>query len=631
MIFVTREGVRSFCEATGKADCREGSQPLALKLTRGVRCAALSDNSSMCFKVGQGTSARSGFRYSLFAFLVAASVGIGFPLSASAGPRHMVIRVGGPSGPDQPKLAVVAGPRSLKGQRFKVQRVSESKKIVLRGRLGLGKGDHRPWESAFTANLSRVIRPGRYVVIVGRHRSRPWRITRNASTQPIDHMLRFFRINRDGYESSPAHGPSHLNDATVHPDSPIDPGKKLSLTGGWMDAGDMIHFTQTTAFSTALLEAAARLAPANRDNLAAEANVGLRWLMAAHPSPGLFIAQVGDRRDHAVGFRDPAVDDYSRRPGIGSRFAYPEVGGDISGKVATALALGYLRTGDPAMLTGAREWYSAGKSVKRPARPLNEAGYPAYGGSFYESRNWKDSMASGAAELFRASCAAGACDDSYQADFLRWLADSRQTEPNGTIGAFDDFASFGEAEACNAFGGTSGIFSKAAKSRACLLLRQNGQIARRQANSNAFGMPGYFTWGTSAQNGAAGALAALATVADKNKQPGCQVAAGARDWLLGRNPFGTSFVVGYGPRAPRDPLHWTSAVGGSEPTGGVVGGPAPRSELSGAGFTIKGWTARVSFGFSGYEENHNNQLTSEPALDYTGSSILLLAALERHC
>ena len=43
-------------------------------------------------------------------------------------------------------------------------------------------------------------------------------------------------------------------------------------------------------------------------------------------APDLFVAQVGDTRDHDKGFRDPASDDSSGEPGIGTRFAYPGIG-----------------------------------------------------------------------------------------------------------------------------------------------------------------------------------------------------------------------------------------------------------------------------------------------------------------
>ena len=394
-----------------------------------------------------------------------------------------------------------------------------------------------------------------------------------------------------------------------------------------MDAGDMIHFTQTTAFATAMLEASARLDPADSPELEAEADVGVRWLLKAHPAPGLFIAQVGDERDHEVGFRDPVDDATSNEPGIGQRFAYPEVGGDLGGKSAAALALAFRRTGDPTLLAAAEDWYEMGLAAGRASRPLGRAGYPSYAGNFYAGANWKDSMASGAAELYLASCQAGACQASYEDDFVKFASD-KQSGPYAAMGAVDDFASFGEAEVCGAFGGGASAFSAKARDLACKLLGKNGRIAVRQGRSNAFGMPGYFTWGTTAQDGAAGALAALATVAGGPTATECRTAAAARDYLLGRNPYGSSFIVGYGPRAPEHPHTWASVFGFGVPAGAVVGGPAPVREVKGQGFNVGG---PLGSRFATYEDSRADYVTSEPALDYAASSVLLLAAVEAHC
>ena len=142
----------------------------------------------------------------------------------------------------------------------------------------------------------------------------------------------------------------HLNDAAVT-SGPLA-GKQIDMTGGWMDAGDMIHFTQTTVFAAAMLEAARGSTPLPRRRSRLEADVGIRWLLKAHPAPGLFIAQVGDERDHEHGFRDPAADDSaSPAPADGGPIRIPRggVGGDIAARPQAALALAYLRTGPPSL------------------------------------------------------------------------------------------------------------------------------------------------------------------------------------------------------------------------------------------------------------------------------------------
>ncbi len=535
------------------------------------------------------------------------------PAPASAAPAN-VIRTGGPSAPAESKVAIVGSNRALADKPFLV--LDRGGSVARRGQLRRAAGTPAPWRHAYGARLG-SLPAGSYRVRVPALdlTSRPWIVKPDGSAEGIDEILRFFAANRDGNELSPIHDPSHLHDATVR-GGPRD-GERFDLTGGWMDAGDMIHFAQTTSFAAALLEASARLDPARAPELDAEAGVGIRWLLEAHPAPGLFVAQVGDQRDHDLGFRDPAADDASPKPGIGRRRAYPGIegggiGGDIAGKAAAALALAYDRSGVASELTQARAWYAAGRAAARPT--------PQLPGGFYEDRFWKDSMAGGAAALYRSTG-----EQHYLSDAIRYLR-SDQSAADGTLGVVDSFASFAAADLCGALGAPP-LGPAADRSLACGRLRRFGEIAVEQAQDNAFAMPGFFSWGTTAQNGASGALAGLAGCASGLDQ-GRAVAAGARDYLLGRNPFGRSFVVGFGPRPPRHPHHWASVFGDALPQGAVVGGPAPIDQIRGQGFQVHD---PHDTRFASYEDRRVDYVTSEPALDYAASSILLLATLEAGC
>jgi hypothetical protein len=541
----------------------------------------------------------------------------------SAAPAMTVIRVGGPSAPDERKVAIVGSSQRLAGERFEV--VDEAGATVLDGDLKRAPGKPAPFAHAYRADLSAVTAPGDYRVAVGRKRSRPWTVAAGGIHPAIRAILGFFDTNRDGAEQSQTHGASHLNDAIVHPDAAAHGGEAIDITGGWMDAGDMLHFTQTTAFAAALLQASARLDPADAPALESEADVGVRWLLKAHPFADAFVAQVGDERDHDRGFRDPALDDASSKPGIGARFAYtlpPEkIGGDLGGKTAAALAMAYQRSGSAAQLAAARAWYDAGTLSGRPAPALKRAGYPAYAGNFYASGKWEDSMATGALELYRATS-----EQRYLDDYGAYIT-ARESRATGTIAVVDSFSGLAAADACGALGRPP-IPAGAALEHSCGLLAENGAIAIKQARSNAFGMPGFFTWGTTAQNGGSGALAALSTAAPAGSGKGCEVAAGARDYMLGRNPFGAGLVVGYGANAAQHPHHWASVDGPGLPVGAVVGGPAPLDQIEGQGFRARG---PLQSGFAAYADERRDYVTSEPALDYAAASILLLAALDARC
>jgi hypothetical protein len=422
-------------------------------------------------------------------------------------------------------------------------------------------------------------------------------------------VLRFFETNRDGHEPALLHRPSHLHDATIV-GGRYD-GVHFDLTGGWMDAGDTLHFTQTTAYATATLEAAARLDPRHRSQLQAEAAVGVRWLLKAHPAPGLFVAQVGNNRDHQRGFADPAHDDHSRLPGIGHRLAFhwsSGVGGDIGGKVATALAMAAGAEEGPqreVLLAAAREWYEAGRAAHRPTPKLRHAG------NFYVLHSWRDSMAAGAAALYRVTR-----EPAYLRQARRYLKHSNRQR---TLG-YANMAPFAAADLCGRLGAPP-LGRRQARRDPCRLLREYGQLAIVHSRGNAFAPAGRFAWGTTSTDAAGGAIASLSRLP---RGRGC--AAGARDYLLGRNPWGASFVVGVGPRSPRRVSSWTSVFGPARPRGAVVGGPAPRKVVEDQGFRPHGPLSRFNSRVV-YEDSTLDYVTSEPALDYAANSILLLAAL----
>ncbi len=544
--------------------------------------------------------------------LAAAGALAAAPAAASAA-APPAIRVGGPSFPADAKVALVGSTADLRGRPFRV--VDGAGRVVLRGRLKAAEGRAAPWRRLAQADLSRLRRAGSYRVRAAGLTSRPWVVRGDAQRAPIAAILQYFAANADGSEPSPVHGPAHLDDAVVA--SGPYAGQRFDLTGGWMDAGDMLKFTSTTAYAAAALQAAARLDPADAPALRATADVGIRWLLKAHPAPGLFIAQVGDERDHDLGFRDPAADDASGKEGIATRFAYPNMGGDLGGAAALALALAAERAPAdvaPSLIGAAREWWAAGAAADGASPKL-----PAPAGDFYTGENPDGALAAGAAALYRVTGERPYLDDALGRLGVQQL--------DGRLG-WNALAGFGAADLCGALGAPAP--DAAAGHGPCSGLNlQGGQAIRRSWEIGPFGTPGSLTWGQTGENGGAGALAALAARGaglTRGGLNGWRTAANARDWLLGRNPWGASFVVGYGPKAPCHPHHWASASGPAQPRGAVVGGPARLQDI----VEQKLGTPRggpFSTAAATYEDRLEDYVTSEPAIDYAAGSILLLAAL----
>lgn len=515
--------------------------------------------------------------------------------AAAAAPAD-VIRVGGPSAPGDTKIAIVAGGHSFVGQTFTV--TDQSGTTVTSGTLEPAPGGVGPWPFAARADLSSVHTPGRYLVHVGALQAdRAWVVRAAGSGPEIRLMLRFFAANRDGRERSPIHGPAHLHDARVA--SGPYAGRHIDLTGGYMDAGDQVHLTLTTAYATTLLLQAARYDSADAPALKRAASVGVRWLLKAHPAPDLFIGQVGDGRDHDYGFRRPEDDDRSTLPGIGTRLAYPVATSEVAGQTAAALALqARINPGRQRLrlLRAAKEWYAMGKArhTLRPRMP----------GGFYTSGSWRDDMLLAATELYLATHERAYLSDA-RAELHRFVPDG-----DGAL-TWDSVGALAAVELCG-----SRSTHRVIRDRACARIFTATYDGSRQAG-DGFGRAGWMSWGTTARS--AGAAAIIALTRSR------AAAEGARDWMFGRNQWGASFVVGSGPNAPRKVHSWASLGGDGLPLGAVVDGPATFATVT------EQLTARLGpldTPDAFYEDRREDYVTSEPALDFTASSVLLLAVLQ---
>lgn len=513
-----------------------------------------------------------------------ATGGAGGPGTAGRA-ADVVVRVAELVAAGEPTTAVVAGPAGsdLVGAPFEVTDAQGA--VVARGTLvappETGRG--RPVDPAPFGEVALAQLPG---LDAGAHVVRAAGATDAVSVQASPYvpftagLLDLYDWNADGREST-VHAPSHLHDATATLANGPLRGTTVDLVGGWMDAGDQVKFTLTTAHATLLLELALYEAqdPALRSALQRQADVGMRWLRRAHPSPDLFVSLVGHvETDHDAGFRDPVSDDSSSTPRLAQRPAYAFTrrtgGADAAGMAATALALAAGRaTGRAAarLVAAADDWLGLAQRLRRPWR-----------NDYYPTETWLDDVAM--AQLALASVRA---DRSLAAAGATSLEQALAPDgPDGEVRGWQvqvdgyDMGAVPAAMLCGVLAvGVETLVPPATSARGCDLLAAGVRDAEFQASRDAFGRPAAPTWGTNRQVGSAVAVALLADRAGDDTA--LDTARRGWGWFLGANPWGTRFQAGYG---VAHPYHWSQVVTGDadgpQPVGAVVGGPAPVADLA---------------------------------------------------
>jgi hypothetical protein len=570
----------------------------------------------------------------------------------------------------------VLAPRPLRRARFRV--VDAGGRTVLRGRVGGSRGRwNRRYRAVQPLDLSALRAPGRYRVRVGRAVSPSFRVGSGLFVPRVADAVAFFQAQRDGADVIPGalhRRPAHLNDghATVYanprydgPDSDVIRGRSLQpiggpvdLEGGWVDAGDFIKFTHTTAYAVDLLLIARReLGAAAPPQLEPEARFGLAWLDKAWQDDGSMLLQVGIgsgnkagtfNGDHDV-WRLPEKDDalggaanrYLRdRPVFRANAPGEPLPPNLAGRVSAAFALA-------AQLDAATEPDRARAELATAAAILAAARTEdvhdvatALPHAFYPESSWRDDLELGAAEL---ALAAQALGDPRAGDWLRqsagWAhAYLAREAGKDTLNVYDTSA-VAHAELVRA-ARAQGI----AVVDPALLRDLRAQLGRgtKRARRDPFGAGMVYDDFDAASHGFG--LAATAALYRRLTGDGrfSRFATAQRDWVLGANAWGVSLVIGVGSTYARCPQHVVANLSGGRDgrapllRGAVVNGPNDRSLFSdGLGeFFEEGRTCPSRGGdryrrFTGHGSRFVDDVRSwqtvEPAIDFTATAVLAFA------
>lgn len=522
--------------------------------------------------------------------------------------------------------------------------------------LKLKKVTHGNWgvfDHYYEADFSKITQPGQYYLETSGtgERSSAFRINQAAYSGHQETLLTFMRQQRCGYNPAlDVH--CHQKDGYSFY-GPMKDTTWVDVTGGWHDAGDQLKYLITSSYATAhmlktwelypekfkdAVDALGRPSPNGIPDILDEAKWGLDWLLKMHPTPHTLIHQVADDRDHK-GYKMPDNDnsDYgwganSFRPayfangqpqGL-SKYQSSATGlANLAGRCAAAFAM------------AARIWkYDEGfaQKCKAAARSVyalgrEKEGYQqgnSYSAPYrYNEDTWNDDMEWGAAEMYLLFQEPEYLEQAKQYALKSNTADSWTVKDTTDHYRLYPFLNFGHYVL---HGLVDKDFQKKLEGYYADGIEYT--LARARKNPYKIGVP--FIW---CSNNLATSLAAQIILYQKmaattTKYDSYLVL--QRDWLFGRNPWGTSMFSGIPENGehPREVHTSLYALKKMEIPGGLVDGPVYASiynSLIGVQLVHPDEFAEVQNRFVTYHDDLGDYSTNEPTMDGTAGSLLMMA------
>ena len=505
----------------------------------------------------------------------------------------------------------------------------------------------------------------------------------------LANALFFFKAQRDGPNVDPAvfnRKPWHLADATAlayHLPQYFrnlqivgklrGTGTSLDASGGWLDAGDDLKFVQTTSYVVAVMLFTVRQYPEalspNGDFLA-ESRFGLDWLLKMWDQQARTLyVQVGTGEGNRSGtfigdhdlWRDPITDDalstapdmpdyfLKYRPVFVSGRARSFISPNLAGRMAAALALGsqLFRATDPAY---ANRCLLAAETIYRQAR-TDRITVTASPRDYYPETEWRDDMEWGAAELYLAITSAANLPEGlplrsastylthsatwaykYNRQNARLQRDSLNLYDTSALAHYELYRAIGLA------GSAQGLMIKPAD----LLANLDAQLRQgaEQAATDPFGLGIGYDSGEDLVPHALGLAVTAHLFGELTGSDTYRSFARAQmDWVLGRNAWGSSFIVGAGSVFPHHLQHQyanlSGSLDGSGPIllGATVDGPTSPENLD----PLDGFPemrvepvetdpfTRFNGRGAAYLDNVMASSCVEPTLDYTVIALLAFA------
>lgn len=506
------------------------------------------------------------------------------------------------------KTAVVLSNSNLSGKQISLYE-SKSNNKIFSFTFNKSDGTYGNFMFSYVIDFSKVNKKGEYYFQFGKQKSFSFKISDNVFEGIADSLLEFFKVQRCGYTSPLMHDVCHISDAT----SLIENGKAIQktvdVTGGWHDAGDYVKILNTTAFSTYMLLFAYDFAPQkfsfdkNKNNvpdILEEAKIGLDWLHRAYFEKNKLITQVQDLRDHDVGWRMPEKD-----PLGFDRPAYVGIGKNLIGIYSATMSLAYRiwkeKLNFPEFanqcLNDAQKIYSLNKFVKD---------IDSSGTGVYVDKSFNGKMALGAIELYLSTMKSNYLSDATT------FADSAKSDYWWSWGDVNSLAHYRLAKIIPRYSD---------------YLKNNLEHFNKKKNENVFGKGVSTSWGTNVT--LLGITLQNILYKKLNGKNGFDsVAVFSRDYILGRNPWGISFISGFGKFYSNNLHHQIGYLKGKLP-GGFAAGPASKKFIDEQKIPYQKNDSLYKFQTEDnyYRDDRNDYITNEPTIVGNATAIFVFGNL----
>jgi len=502
------------------------------------------------------------------------------------------------------KTATILTKRDMGQKKFVVKDV-KSGSVVFSGTVPPSIGGWGNFNFCHIIDFSGFNNEGSFVIECEGARSLVFRVGDAVYNSIVDSLLLFFKVQRCGPTNPFLHKICHLYDSpTVVGDESVG---QVDVTGGWHDAGDYTKFLNTTAFSTYMLLLTYDFDPKrmefdrNKDgapDLLEEARVGLDLLLRMNYKPNKLIIQVQDRRDQTVGWRMPEDDTLKfNRP------AYAGMGKNLIGIYCATLAMGSRIWRDRFKDTEfANKLLAAANNIftlRKTAPDLDKNPVGLYQDSKYEGK-----LALGALEMYLATKNNSYLDEAID---LAKKADS------------DYWWSWGDINAL-------AHYRVAKYSNDVRQLLENNLISfNENRRSKPFGEATAYSWGTTHTFlGVAMQAIFFKDLTKSNIYD--SLAFNQRDFVLGKNPWGVSFVYNIGSKSTRYFHSQVAYFRNGYLPGAVAAGPAPAEILK--DYNIP----RTNFMYDQfnspevkYYDDRQDYITNEPTIVSNATAIFVFS------